>query len=95
MNSFHKYSLKNCPKDFSIEFKSLDGNIESIKSNDKKIYACMWHPERYKKFKKTDIINFKNYLGNESYNFVCREGRLPKYLSLKPKVFLKLETKLS
>ena len=59
VNSFHKYSLKNCPKNFSIEYKSLDGNIESIKSNDEKIYACMWHPERYKKFKKTDIINFK------------------------------------
>ncbi len=63
VNSFHKYSLKNCPKDFSIEFKSLDGNIESIKSNNKKIYACMWHPERYKKFKKTDIINFKRLFG--------------------------------
>ena len=59
VNSFHKYSLKNCPKNFSVEFRSLDGNIESIKSNDKKIYACMWHPERYKRFKKTDIINFK------------------------------------
>lgn len=63
VNSFHKYSLKSCPKNFSIEFISLDGNIESIKSNDKKIYACMWHPERYKKYKKIDIINFKRLFG--------------------------------
>ncbi len=59
VNSFHKYSLKNCPKNFSIEFRSLDGNIESIQSNNQKIYACMWHPERYKKFKKKDKLNLK------------------------------------
>ena len=59
VNSFHKYSLKNCPKNFSIEFRSLDGNIESIKSNNQRIYACMWHPERYKKFKKNDKLNLK------------------------------------
>ena len=59
VNSYHNYSLKKCPQNFSIEFKSLDGNIESIRSTTKKIYACMWHPERYKNFKKFDIINFK------------------------------------
>ncbi len=59
VNSYHNFSLKKCPRDFSIEFKSLDGNIESIQSKTKKIYACMWHPERYKNFKKFDIIKFK------------------------------------
>lgn len=59
VNSYHNYSLNKCPKNFSIEFKSLDGNIESIRSRTKKIYACMWHPERYKNFKKFDIIKFK------------------------------------
>ena len=38
---------------------SADGKIESMISKDKKIYACMWHPERYKKFKDLDINNFK------------------------------------
>ena len=60
VNSYHNLSLKKCPANFSIEFKSLDGNIESIQSKTKKIYACMWHPERYKQFKKIDIKYFKN-----------------------------------
>ena len=55
VNSYHNYSLIKCPKGFNIEYQSLDGNIESIESISKKIYACMWHPERYKKFKKIDI----------------------------------------
>ena len=59
VNSYHNLSLKKCPKNFSIEFKSLDGNIESIQSKTKKIYACMWHPERYKDFKRFDIMKFK------------------------------------
>ena len=59
VNSYHNFSLKKCPQDFSIEFKSLDGNIESIQSRSKKIYACMWHPERYKEFKRFDIMKFK------------------------------------
>ena len=53
VNSYHNYSLR-CPKNFEIEFMSADGKIESMISKDKKIYACMWHPERYKKFK--DLI---------------------------------------
>ena len=49
VNSFHKYSLKNCPKDFSIQFKSLDGNIESIKSNDKKNICVYVAPRKIQK----------------------------------------------
>ena len=63
MNSFHNFSLKNCPKNFNIEYKALDGNIESIESKQKKIYACMWHPERYNKFRKSDKIKFKKIFG--------------------------------
>ena len=60
VNSFHNFSINKCPKNFVIEFLSSDGNIESIKSKSKKIYACMWHPERYKKFRIQDIKSFKN-----------------------------------
>ncbi len=59
VNSFHNFSIKKCPKNFEVEFLSLDGNIESIFSKPKRVYACMWHPERYKKFKKKDIESFK------------------------------------
>ena len=63
VNSFHNFSLESCPKNFNIEYRALDGNIESIESKQKKIYACMWHPERYNKFRKSDKINFKKIFG--------------------------------
>ena len=59
VNSYHNFSLTKCPKNFEIEYKSSDGHIESIESKGFKIYACMWHPERYKKFKIMDIKKFK------------------------------------
>jgi len=59
VNSYHNYSLIKCPKGFKIEYQSLDGNIESIESKQKKIYACMWHPERYNRFRKYDKIKLK------------------------------------
>ena len=59
VNSYHNFSLTKCPKNFKTEYKSVDGNIESIESKRIKIYACMWHPERYKKFKNMDIKKFK------------------------------------
>ena len=75
VNSYHNFSLTKCPKNFKIEYKSLDGNIESIESKRIKIYACMWHPERYKKFKNlTDIKKLKNFFLNESNNTSCRQG---------------------
>jgi len=61
VNSYHNFTLAKCPKNFEIEFMSADEKIESMISKDKKIYACMWHPERYKKFKRLDIRNFKKF----------------------------------
>ena len=58
---FHNYSLKTCPKNFEILFKSKDGHIEAIYSKNKKIYACMWHPERNRNFTKQDIKTFKSF----------------------------------
>ena len=54
-------ALKKCPKSFDIVNYSLDGVIESIENKSKKIYACMWHPEREKKFNKRDIFKFKSF----------------------------------
>ena len=61
VNSFHNYALSKCPKKFNVIYKSLDGIIESIESRSKKIYACMWHPERESSFKKNDILKFKSF----------------------------------
>ena len=61
VNSFHNYALSKCPKKFNVIYKSLDGIIESIESRSKKIYACMWHPERESSFKRNDILKFKSF----------------------------------
>lgn len=54
-NSYHDYSLSNCPKDFDIIYLSNDGEIESIKHKQKKIVGIMWHPEREKVFSEDDL----------------------------------------
>ena len=38
--------------------KSKDNKIESFLSKDKKILGIMWHPERYKNFRKFDFNIF-------------------------------------
>ena len=59
VNSFHSYSLNECPKDFEILAKAEDGVIEAIRHQKSPIEAWMWHPEREKKFCKTDIKRIK------------------------------------
>ena len=54
-NSFHAYSLENCPKDFKITFLSKDGEIEGIVHKKENITGIMWHPERDSSFSKSDI----------------------------------------
>lgn len=56
-NSYHDYSLKECPKNFFITTKSFDGNIESIRHKNFPWEGWMWHPERDRKINK--INNFR------------------------------------
>ena len=58
-NSFHNYSLKNCPRNFYITTRATDGNIESIKHKNLAWEAWMWHPERDKKIDKTNNHRLK------------------------------------
>lgn len=54
-NSFHDYSLKNCPEGFEVLFYSEDGEIESIRHKIDRIFGIMWHPEREYPFLKEDL----------------------------------------
>ena len=62
-NSYHQYSLKNCPKNFFITTKSLDGNIESIKHKVLPWEGWMWHPERDNKINKINNLRLKKIFG--------------------------------
>ena len=62
-NSFHSYSLNECPSDFELTFYSTDKQIEGFKHKDKNISGIMWHPERGEKFMEDDINLIKNIFG--------------------------------
>jgi len=58
-NSYHNYSLKDCPKNFYITTKAPDGNIESIKHKNLTWEGWMWHPERDNKIDKINNYRLK------------------------------------
>lgn len=59
VNSFHSFSLKECPKSFVILAKSEDGEIEAIRHESLPWEGWMWHPEREDKFDTNNIQRLK------------------------------------
>ena len=55
VNSFHNYSLVECPSNFSILAHSEDGQIEAIRHKSLPWEGWMWHPERESIFSSRDI----------------------------------------
>ena len=54
VNSFHNWSLTKLPSNFEVMYKAKDNTIEAFKNKSLKWEACMWHPEREKKYSKDD-----------------------------------------
>ena len=46
VNSYHAYSIAECPKDLKILALSEDGEIEAIRHSSLPFEGWMWHPER-------------------------------------------------
>jgi gamma-glutamyl-gamma-aminobutyrate hydrolase PuuD len=46
VNSFHNFSLANCPPGFIITAYSEDGEIEAMRHKTLPWEGWMWHPER-------------------------------------------------
>jgi putative glutamine amidotransferase len=59
VNSYHNYSLKECPKGFEVTARSQDGVIEAIRNNKLKWEGWMWHPERENEFNSEDITRIQ------------------------------------
>ena len=55
VNSFHAFSLANCPADYSVELRAADGVIESIRHKERPWLGLMWHPERELPYRQADI----------------------------------------
>ena len=59
VNSYHNYSLSNCPIDFEVIARSEDGEIEAIRHSLMPWEGWMWHPERETVFAQGDIQRLK------------------------------------
>jgi gamma-glutamyl-gamma-aminobutyrate hydrolase PuuD len=60
-NSYHSFSLANCPSGFKVIAHSDDGEIEAIRHLGLPWEGWMWHPEREKTFD-TRYLNRVNAL---------------------------------
>lgn len=59
VNSYHCFSIAECPKDFDVQARSADGEIEAIRHRCLKWEGWMWHPERESQFATNDIERLK------------------------------------
>ncbi len=59
VNSYHGFSLADCPDGFEVLAKSEDGEIEAIRHQLLPWEGWMWHPERESNFSEHDIQRLK------------------------------------
>ena len=59
VNSYHDWSLLNCPEKFEVAAKAEDGNIEAICHKTLPWEGWMWHPEREQPFDSADTMRVK------------------------------------
>lgn len=62
VNSYHSFCIKIKNNNLKPIYFSEDESIEMIAHKIYKIIGIMWHPERYKTFKKFDLQIFKKFL---------------------------------
>ncbi len=59
VNSYHGYSLVDCPVGFEVLARSEDGEIEAIHHLSQPWEGWMWHPERENAFASNDVQRIK------------------------------------
>lgn len=55
VNSYHDYSLTECPKSYRSLASSEDGELEAMRHSQLPWEGWMWHPEREGEFQTRDI----------------------------------------
>jgi putative glutamine amidotransferase len=66
VNSFHNFSLKDCPIGFTVMAESSDRAIEAIRHTLLPWEGWMWHPEREIPYSKVDVERIRNLFDVES-----------------------------
>lgn len=64
VNSYHQFSLTECPSGFRVLACSQDGEIEAIAHKTLPWEGWMWHPEREGHFHERDTQRLKGLLGD-------------------------------
>ena len=59
VNSFHNFSIAQCPPNFEVIARSSDEEIEAIKHYQLPWEGWMWHPEREQVFDARDLQRLK------------------------------------
>lgn len=59
VNSYHQYSLSQCPRGYEVLACSTDGEIEAIRHLTLPWEGWMWHPEREEYFQSDDALRIK------------------------------------
>ena len=68
VNSFHNFSLADCPLEFVVTARAEDGTIEAMRHETLSWEGWMWHPEREPQFNTTDVMRFRALLGSRGAN---------------------------
>lgn len=63
VNSFHCFSIANCPDGFKILAQSEDGEIEAICHESLPWEGWMWHPEREENITSRDLKRIRALFG--------------------------------
>ena len=90
VNSFHNYGIKKLSNYLIPLARAKDNSIELFIHKEKKIIGIMWHPERYKKFKKIDKKIFNMNLMELVVLASGRGTRLKKLNQKHPKCLCKI-----
>lgn len=59
VNSYHNFSVAECPTGFSVRATAEDGEIEAIRHTSLPWEGWMWHPEREEFFQSNDTKRVK------------------------------------
>lgn len=63
VNSYHNYSLADCPEGFRVLARSEDGQIEAVQHLTLPWEGWMWHPEREDAFVAQDFQRLRSLFG--------------------------------
>lgn len=60
VNSYHNQACKNIKTPLEVLGQTADGVIEAVWTNEQRMLATMWHPEREQPFDKNDIAMLRH-----------------------------------